>query len=777
MLTHAVASCGAAGQGSLPRRQSQPQPQPHARAAALVAAAPSCRRLRLRPRRRPGAADAARASPAPGPSPAAAAQQSAPRPSAAASFANDAGAAGNPPAAAAAANHPPTPAAVTTGLLPPMSADEARAAFGRLQNGSDVRGVALQLAPDGPPVNLTPAVAFYLGRAFARALAAGDFGGAAGSAPGGAAGRRPRVSVGTDPRLSAGLLKAAMAAGLMDGGADVEDCGLATTPAMYYALRLPSDADVRDASSDGDAAAEAAASAPASDLLRAAGRPLGSVMITASHMPSINNGFKFFAMPQGGLEKPQIGALLRAAGEEAADALAGAPLGDPAADFGAVLERAMALLPLLAPDNPLSSASASSPSSPATLVRRPLLEQYAAHLRRVIVRGAAAGPQPLAGMRIAVDAGNGSGGFFAARVLAPLGADTTGSEFLDPDGRFPNHPPNPEDPRAMAAAVAACAAAGANLGIVFDTDVDRAAIVDGAGSAVNSNRFIALMSAVALRERPGTTIVTDSVTSDGLSEFIARRGGKHLRYQRGYRNVIGKGVALNAAGVDCALMMETSGHGALADNHFLDDGAHLAVKALIEAVRMRRGNGIEGGGGGGGGGIEGGGGGKGGGGLEALVADLREAREAGEFRLKIRVPEAAAGGEDFKAFGARVLKAFHGWVAPAAAEEGGAAPTAAATAAAAAPPPADWSVEPENFEGWRVRVGGGGADAGAPARGWLLLRASLHDPLLVLNVESDDEGGVAAAASSVRAWLGAQGFAGGAEAASSGPQLDLSALP
>ena len=59
------------------------------------------------------------------------------------------------------------------------------------------------------------------------------------------------------------------------------------------------------------------------------------------------------------------------------------------------------------------------------------------------------------------------------QVLAPLGADTSGSQFLDPDGTFPNHPPNPENAAAMAAGAAAVQANSADLGIVFDTDVDR----------------------------------------------------------------------------------------------------------------------------------------------------------------------------------------------------------------------------------------------------------------------------------------------------------------
>ena len=80
------------------------------------------------------------------------------------------------------------------------------------------------------------------------------------------------------------------------------------------------------------------------------------------------------------------------------------------------------------------------------------------------------------------------------------------------------------------------------------------------------------MSAIVLREHPGTTIVTDARTSIGLSSFITDRGGKHCLYRVGYRNVIDKGVRLNKDGVETHLMMETSGHGALKENYFLDDG-------------------------------------------------------------------------------------------------------------------------------------------------------------------------------------------------------------
>lgn len=93
--------------------------------------------------------------------------------------------------------------------------------------------------------------------------------------------------------------------------------------------------------------------------------------------------------------------------------------------------------------------------------------------------------------------------------------------------------------------------------------------------------LIALIAYVILEEHPHSTIVTDSVTSDGLADFISRKGGRHHRYRRGYKNVINEGIRLNEAGEECWLAIETSGHAALRENYFLDDGAYLAAKLIV----------------------------------------------------------------------------------------------------------------------------------------------------------------------------------------------------
>ena len=251
---------------------------------------------------------------------------------------------------------------------------------------------------------------------------------------------------------------------------------------------------------------------------------------------------------------------------------------------------------------------------------------------------------------------------------------------------FPNHIPNPENADAMASICQAVLTHKADFGIIFDTDVDRAAAVDHQGQELNRNRLIALISAIVLQEHPGSTIVTDSITSDGLTQFIEQDlYGKHHRFKRGYKNVISEAVRLNQTGEDSWLAIETSGHGAMRENYFLDDGAYLISKLLIELAKAKQA----------------------GRSLTDLIATLKEPQESREIRLTIRANE-------FKSYGQQVIEKLTAFVAE----------------------QPDWSLVPNNYEGIRVTCSSPVED------GWFLLRLSLHDPVLPLNVESNVEQGV-----------------------------------
>ncbi|MCH5303492.1 MAG: phosphomannomutase/phosphoglucomutase, partial [Ruminococcus sp.] len=224
----------------------------------------------------------------------------------------------------------------------------------------------------------------------------------------------------------------------------------------------------------------------------------GAVQITASHHPFNRNGLKFFTRG-GGLEGEDIEKILQFA----------------------------------------QDGEKPSPSENGSIEDIDYMKRYCEHLEDIIKKGADMEDydHPLKGFKIVVDAGNGVGGFYAD-VLKNLGADTTGSRYLDPDGMFPNHVPNPENKEAMQSICEAVIESNADMGIIFDTDVDRGGAVDKSGNEINRNRLVALASAIALEGNEGGTIVTDSITSSGLKEFIENNlGGKHYRYRRGYKNV------------------------------------------------------------------------------------------------------------------------------------------------------------------------------------------------------------------------------------------------
>src|SRR5690554_7533011 len=99
------------------------------------------------------------------------------------------------------------------------------------------------------------------------------------------------------------------------------------------------------------------------------------------------------------------------------------------------------------------------------------MSTYAAHFVELLREGVKHPThynEPLKGIKIVVDAGNGAGGFYASKVLAPLGADVSPSRFLEPDGRSPTHVPTPGDELAMVRAVRQVKTNGPDLVISFD---------------------------------------------------------------------------------------------------------------------------------------------------------------------------------------------------------------------------------------------------------------------------------------------------------------------
>ncbi|MEG0546047.1 MAG: phosphomannomutase/phosphoglucomutase [Oscillospiraceae bacterium] len=371
----------------------------------------------------------------------------------------------------------------------------------------------------------------------------------------------------------------------------------------------------------------------------------GAIMITASHHPWDRNGLKFFTK-DGGLSGSDIAKILEIA----------------------------------------ENVEIKNPKS-SNIEKVNFLESYSKLLSDMIKDGVKAEnyDKPLAGLKIVVDAGNGVGGFYADKVLSPLGADTRGSRFLEPDGRFPNHIPNPENKEAMESIREATLESGADLGVIFDTDVDRGGCVSSDGKELNRNRLVALAAVIALENNENGWIVTDSVTSAGLTEFINDTlGGKHLRFKRGYKNVIDEAARLCKIGENAPLAIETSGHAAFRENYFLDDGAYLVTKIIIKMAQMKK-NGKQ---------------------LDDLIKELKEPKEEVEIRLKINE-------NDFKSYGENVIKNLESY-----SEKN-----------------ADWIIASDNHEGIKISFNS------ENTKGFFIFRLSVHDPIIPINIESAIDGG------------------------------------
>lgn len=364
----------------------------------------------------------------------------------------------------------------------------------------------------------------------------------------------------------------------------------------------------------------------------------GAVMVTASHHPWQKNGLKFFNA-EGGLESEDITKILEYA-----------------------------------------STQQAVKGKKGKIIKGDFMKLYCDSLIDYF-RASTGSNSPLSGMHIVVDAGNGAGGFFATRILDPLGADISGSQFLEPDGQFPNHVPNPENDDAMKSISECVINNNADIGIIFDTDVDRAALVGPDGMHINRNTLIALISAIILEDSPGATIVTDSVTSEGLTRFLISRGGEHHRFKRGYKNIINEAVELNQMGINAPLAIETSGHAAFRENFFLDDGAYLVIRVLVKMCQMKAQDRD----------------------LYSLLDGLTHPQEETEIRININ-------SELFYEFGLDIIEHIKKTFAK---RKG-------------------YSLPKKNYDGIRVRF----------ENGFFQLRMSVHDPVLVINMESYIKNGI-----------------------------------
>ena len=300
------------------------------------------------------------------------------------------------------------------------------------------------------------------------------------------------ICVGYDGRISSPELEAALIGGLNAAGADVIRVGLGPTPMLYYSVH----------SLNAD----------------------GGIMVTGSHNPPDNNGFKLMLGRSSffGDSIQELGAL---AGEGAYREGSGALRDDS------------------------------------------MLSRYVA---RVAQEGASLKP-----LKVVWDAGNGAAGEAMALLTSALpGEHILLNERID--GTFPAHHPDPTVPENLAQLIAEVGAGSCDLGIAFDGDGDRIGIVDGNGEILWGDQILALLSRHVLSNQPGATIIADVKASQVLFDEVARLGGAPLMWKTGHSLIKAKMAETGAP-----LAGEMSGHIFFADRYYgYDDALYAAVRML-----------------------------------------------------------------------------------------------------------------------------------------------------------------------------------------------------
>jgi phosphomannomutase len=344
----------------------------------------------------------------------------------------------------------------------------------KLRRSYDLRGVV--------GTTLTPDDAHALGRAFASVAHARGL---------------RRIAVSRDGRVSSPELEAALVRGLVEGGAQVFRMPMGPTPLVSYTIhRLGLD---------------------------------GGIMVTGSHNPPDQNGFKLHLAGH-----PLYGAALDALWQV-----------DPAPRFGGEVEEV------------------------------DLGEDCLSHLLSEID-----GLPPIAA---AWDSGNGATGSTVERLIARLPGRHL-PLFTQVDGSFPNHHPDPSVPGNLQLLSEAVRREGLDLGIAFDGDGDRIGVVDEDGEIVWADQLLLLLARDVLRDRPGSAIVADVKSSGTLFDGIAAAGGRPLMGPSGY--VLVREQMLRE---DAPLAGEMSGHIFFGDRwHHADDGLYVAVRTLRALARSGR---------------------------------------------------------------------------------------------------------------------------------------------------------------------------------------------
>ena len=339
----------------------------------------------------------------------------------------------------------------------------------------DIRGVGESDFPDSFVHDLGRAIGTYLGQGGAKT-----------------------ITLGRDCRVTSPRIHAALGAAILSTGLDIIDVGIVHSPGLYFSVfHLAAD---------------------------------GGVMITASHNPGDDNGFKIV---QG---RSTI--------------------------HGESIQRLLHII---------EAGAFTRAARPGQVRTHDILTDYISYVASNIALGKRR-------FKVVVDGGNGTGGLSAIPIFRQLGVDVE-PLYCEPDGRFPNHHPDPTVAANLADLTTRVRATGAEVGIALDGDADRVGAVDSQGRIIWGDQLVMLFAREILGRRPGATFVSEVKCSQALFDEIERLGGRAIMWKVGHSLIKVKMKEEHAA-----LAGEMSGHMFFEDRWFGFDDAVYAGARLVELL-------------------------------------------------------------------------------------------------------------------------------------------------------------------------------------------------
>ena len=304
------------------------------------------------------------------------------------------------------------------------------------------------------------------------------------------------VSLGFDCRLSSIPFHDRLVESFVTSGLTVYDIGMVPTPIVYFSLfNLPVD---------------------------------GGVMITGSHSPPNENGFKIC------LGKSTI-------------------FGEDIQEIGRIMDERRFI------------------SGQGRLIERSLIPDYLSYVQKIIHPG----PKPL---KVVVDAGNGTGNLTSVPLYRSLGWEVI-ELYSEPDGNFPHHHPDPTVPAYLVDLKAKVAEIGADLGIALDGDADRIGVIDAKGRTLWGDQLLQIYAAEIIQAKPGAKIIGEVKCSQKLFDRIRELGGVPIMWKVGHSLLKAKMKEEQAV-----LAGEMSGHLFFADRYYGYDDAVYSGARLLEIL-------------------------------------------------------------------------------------------------------------------------------------------------------------------------------------------------